>query len=58
MEIVLPADNIFGLPTDSEGLSVGHGWVALMHPLTPGTHTVEGTGSSTFLTTIVVQPGT
>jgi hypothetical protein len=57
MEITLPADNIFDLPAGTEGLSVGHGWVALVQPLTPGTHTVEGSGSSSFTTTIVVEPG-
>ena len=35
----------------------GNGWVALLHPLTPGTHTIVGSGSSTFTTTITVQPG-
>ena len=36
LNIVLPADNIFSLPAGTQGLSVGHGWVALLHPLTPG----------------------
>ena len=40
LNIVLPADNIFGQPAGTQGLSVGHGWVALLHPLTPGTHTI------------------
>ena len=58
LNIVLPADNIFGLPTGTQGLSVGHGWVAVLHPLTPRTHTiVTDTGASTITTTIVVQPG-
>ena len=58
LHIVLPADNIFGLPAGTEGLSVGHGWVALLHPLTPGTHTVViDNGTSTITTTIIVQPG-
>ena len=58
LNIVLPADNLFGLPTGTQGLSVGHGWVAALHPLTPGTHTiVVDTGTSTITTTIVVQPG-
>jgi hypothetical protein len=58
LDIVLPADNIFGFPAGTEGLSVGHGWVALLHPLTPGTHTIViGTGDSQITTTIVVQPG-
>jgi hypothetical protein len=58
LEIVLPADNIFGLSTGSQGLSVGHGWVVLLHPLTPGTHTIVITvGTRTVTTTIVVVPG-
>ena len=41
LNITLPADNIFGpLPAGTQGLSVGRGWVALLHPLTPGTHTI------------------
>jgi hypothetical protein len=40
LNIVLPADNIFGLPAGTQGLSVGHGWVTLSQPLTPGTHTI------------------
>jgi hypothetical protein len=57
LNIVLPADNLFGLPAGATGLSFGHGWVALLNPLTPGTHTVVGSGSATFTTTIIVQPG-
>jgi hypothetical protein len=59
LNIVLPADNIFGLPAGTQGLSVGHGWVALLHPLTPvGTHTIViRSGGSTITTTIVVKPG-
>jgi hypothetical protein len=56
LNIVLPADNIFGLPTGTTGLSFGHGWVSLLHPLTPGTHTIVGSAPS-FTTTIIVQPG-
>jgi hypothetical protein len=56
MNIVLPADNLFGLPTGTTGLSVGHGWVAHLDPLTPGTHTIVGSGSATFTTTIIVKP--
>jgi hypothetical protein len=55
LNVVLPADNLFGLPAGTSGLSVGHGWVALLHPLTPGTHTIEI--DSTITTTIVVTPG-
>jgi hypothetical protein len=57
LNIVLPANNIFGLPAGTQGLSVGHGWVALLHPLTPGTHTILiTTGESTITTTIIVTP--
>jgi hypothetical protein len=54
LNIVLPADNIFGLPAGATGLSFGHGWVSLLNPLTPGTHTIVG---PTFTTTIIVTPG-
>jgi hypothetical protein len=57
-DIVLPAANIFeglGVPGGTPGLSVGYGWVALVNPLPPGTHTI--TDGRTFVTRIVVQPG-
>jgi hypothetical protein len=59
LKIHLPKDNIFGLTGgDRSGLSVAHGFVTLLDPLTPGTHTidieVEGTVSSKIQTTIVV----
>ena len=57
LEIVLPADNIFGEPTGTPGLSVAHGWVALLHPLTPGAHTVFIDVDDGITTEIVVQPG-
>ena len=58
LNIVLPADNIFELPAGTQGLSVAHGWVALLHPLTPGTHTIViDTDGATITTTIVVEPG-
>jgi hypothetical protein len=58
LNIVLPADNVFGLPEGTQGLSVAHGWVALLHPLPPGTHTiVVVNGESTYTTTIVVTRG-
>ena len=58
LEIVLPADNLFGLPAGTQGLSVAHGWVALLNPLTPGSHQIVITiGSGTITTTIVVIPG-
>jgi len=56
MNITLPADNIFGKPTGTTGLSVGHGWVAHLNPLTPGTHTIVG-GSPSFTTKIIVMSG-
>jgi hypothetical protein len=52
LNITLPADNIFGQPAGTTGQSVGHGWVTLLDPLTPGTHTIK---SPTFTTRIVVQ---
>jgi hypothetical protein len=58
LNIVLPAGNLFGEPPGTRGLSVGHGWVTLLHPLTPGTHTiVMDFGASTITTTILVKPG-
>ena len=54
-DIVLPADNLFGLPAGEPGVSVGFGWVARVNPLPPGTHTI--TDNSSFTTTIIVQPG-
>ena len=56
MKIVLPAGNIFGLPAGTTGLSVAHGWIAHLHPLTPGTHTIVGSAPS-FTTKIIVVPG-
>jgi hypothetical protein len=60
LSIDLPKDNIFGVSgADRSGLSVAHGWVALLSSLTHGTHTihivVEGTPSSDITTTIMVQ---
>jgi hypothetical protein len=60
LNIVLPDGNIFDQPAGTEGLSVGHGWVALLNPLTPGTHTIVIRGSvvpTTVTTTIEVTPG-
>jgi hypothetical protein len=71
----LPAGNLFGLPPGTGppgGLSyesVANGWVALLHPLTPGTHAIEITATGDFpiphsspldvhnTTTIIVKPG-
>jgi hypothetical protein len=62
--IVLPAGNIFNnppvnpVPGGTTGHSVAHGWVALLHPLTPGTHTIVIGGSvPENTTTIEVTPG-
>jgi hypothetical protein len=58
MNIVLPANNIFGRPAGTTGLSVGHGWVAHLDPLTPGTHTIVGSAPTfTFATKIIVGSG-
>jgi hypothetical protein len=58
LEIVLPADNLFDLPPGTEGLSVAHGWVTLVQPLTPGTHTVVVDSiAGSITTTIVVETG-
>jgi hypothetical protein len=58
LEIVLPTDNLFGLPAGSTGLSVAHGWVTLVQPPTPGTHTIViGPSGSSISTTIVVETG-
>jgi hypothetical protein len=57
LNIVLPADNIFSLPAGA-GLSFGHGWVALLNPLIPGTHTITiVNGTTTITTKITVTPG-
>jgi hypothetical protein len=48
LHITLPPDNIFGLPGGTQGLSVGHGWVVLQHPLRPGRHEIRiGAGVTT-----------
>jgi hypothetical protein len=62
----LPADNILGVPAQHIS-SVAHGWAVLLHPLTPGTHTIvlhlAGTDifnnpvDGTNVTTIVMTPG-
>ena len=39
---------------------MGHGWVTLLHPLTPGTHAIVIVGAvipGTFTTKIEVKPG-
>jgi hypothetical protein len=59
LNIVLPDDNLFEQAAGTQGLSVGHGWVALLHPLTPGTHTIviDPAEAPTITTKIVVKPG-
>ena len=72
LRLDLPADNIFGAaagtgPPGMPYLSVADGWVALLHPLTPGTHTITLKITGEFppgtplnisnTTTIIVQPG-
>ena len=59
LPITLPSDNLFALPAGTTGLSVGHGWVAPLRPLTPGTHTIAiSTGALPPVTTqIIVEPG-
>jgi hypothetical protein len=60
LTIHLPKDNIFedvfGLTVERKGLSVGHGWVTLLDPLTPGTHTIDihVAGRLDVTTTIIV----
>lgn len=53
----LPAANVFGLPVGQTGLGAAHGWVALLHPLPPGRHTIVGSGTAHFTTVITVTPG-
>jgi len=59
LNITLPADNIFDQDAGTQGLSAGHGWVTLLHPLTPGTHTIvidiNPNDPDTITTTIVVK---
>lgn len=60
LDIVLPADNIFGQPEGTEGQSVAHAWVALLDPLTPGSHQIVITidpQKPPITTTILVTPG-
>jgi hypothetical protein len=66
LTIDLPADNILGVPPQ-RAFSVAHGWVSLLHPLTPGTHLImlRVVGRDVFgtpinftnTTTIIVRPG-
>lgn len=69
LSFVLPPGHIFdpSLPAGTGGQSVAHGWVALLHPLPPGSHVIRIEVHGTYLgasfdfvgtTTIQVQPGT
>jgi hypothetical protein len=53
LSIVLPADNVFGLPAGTKGYSYGHGWVTLVNPLSLGTHKIVITIGSTVITTMI-----
>jgi hypothetical protein len=69
LTVDLPQDNIFGVDVDEvpTALSVGHGWVAMLHPLPIGTHeiVIRVAGTDVFgtvvdlttATTIIVDPG-
>ncbi|WP_146901927.1 hypothetical protein [Cellulomonas aerilata] len=66
LRIGLPAANVFGLTGDARrGLAVGHGWVATVRGLQPGTHEIVIHSRGEYLdapldlhstTTIVVRP--
>ena len=47
------------MPAGTTGLSVAHGSVTLLNPLTPGTHTIviDPAEAPTITTKIVVEPG-
>jgi hypothetical protein len=54
LTIRLPGNNLFGMKgADRHGLSVGHGWVALL-ALAPGTHTIVGTVDGVETTTTII----
>jgi hypothetical protein len=58
LPITLPEGNVFGLPAGTTGQSVSHGWVTLLDPLPPGTHTiVVVAGSTTIAIEIIVESG-
>ena len=60
LNFVLPPDNVFGLAAGTTGQSVGDGWVALLAPLTPGSHEILIYTNGNQLAsrnTIRVQPG-
>jgi hypothetical protein len=53
LNIVLPANNVFGLPAGTQGYSYGHGWATLLRPLSRGTHKIVITSGSTVITTMI-----
>lgn len=63
----VPSDNILGVPGPQKAFSAAAGWLAILHPMTPGTHhvvihfggTLEGTplGVEINHITIIVKPG-
>jgi hypothetical protein len=55
LKVVLPAGNLFDQPAGATGLSVAHGWVTLLHPLTPGTHTITIDNASQKITTTILS---
>jgi len=62
LHVTMPHDNVLkalGLTVEdgATGQSVGFGFVALVHPLTPGTHTIVIGGSAPAMTIIHVVPG-
>ncbi len=48
LAVKLPPDNMLGVPTQ-EALSVARGWVALLPPMTPGTHRLTYTFAGSLL---------
>jgi hypothetical protein len=57
LNVVLPANNVFGSSAGTQGFSFAHGWVTLLRPLPVGTHTIVITnGQSVITTTITVRP--
>jgi len=52
--VVLPPNNIFDSPAGTSGMSVAHGWVTLLRPLRPGTHTIAFSSTKASGTTTIV----
>jgi hypothetical protein len=53
LNLVLPADNVFGLAAGTTGYSYGHGWVTLLSPLALGTHKIIITLPSNVISTLI-----